>query len=303
MSMLVRTGTVVRKNRRRSSSKGSTRRGSAPTVLQPTAPSPSSHLGINQNVRTYLTPQPSPSKSVNFSFDSERMTASGANSRQHSIVSEKPSNYGSVVLWKDTSEPDFSFNLMSNLCEAMVEADGTCDFIQRAFLIVCGTWPVTVLTGVLMSMPIAMMIIGVKYLEDCPKERKLPIYLLVGGCFGTIKLTLMMCSQIRLLNDEDDEDYHDDNELATISRMANVGLTIFLSIWFVFGNCWFFDIWIPNFRSPLHEPKNWCDKTVFNFTYYHLIVCHTIIGIALCLAFLFCCCFTCVKCSNDVEKG
>ncbi|CAG2199003.1 unnamed protein product [Mytilus edulis] len=158
---------------------------------------------------------------------------------QHSIVSEKPSNYGSVVLWKDTSEPDFSFNLMSNLCEAMVEADGTCDFIQRAFLIVCGTWPVTVLTGVLMSMPIAMMIIGVKYLEDCPKERKLPIYLLVGGCFGTIKLTLMMCSQIRLLNDEDDEDYHDDNELATISRMANVGLTIFLSVNQYEGNCMF----------------------------------------------------------------
>jgi hypothetical protein len=36
-------------------------------------------------VRTYLTPQPSPSKSVTFSFDSERMTASSANSRQVSL--------------------------------------------------------------------------------------------------------------------------------------------------------------------------------------------------------------------------
>lgn len=51
-------------------------------------------------------------------------------------MSEKPSSYGSVVLWKDTPEPNFSLNLMSNLCEAMAEAEGTCDFIQRVFLIV-----------------------------------------------------------------------------------------------------------------------------------------------------------------------
>jgi hypothetical protein len=41
----------------------------------------------------------------------------------------------------------------------------------------------------------------------------------------------MLCSQIRLLNDEDDDEFHDEDELVNISRMANVGLTIFLSIW------------------------------------------------------------------------
>ncbi|KAK3099612.1 hypothetical protein FSP39_007041 [Pinctada imbricata] len=67
--MLTRTATVIRKNRRRSSTRSS-RRGSAPTVLQPANPSPI-HKRYNSTTRTYLTPQPSPSKSVTFSFDSE----------------------------------------------------------------------------------------------------------------------------------------------------------------------------------------------------------------------------------------
>lgn len=144
---------------------------------------------------------------------------------------------------------------------------------------------------------------GVKYLDECPKERKIPIYLLVGGCFGTIKLTLMLCSQIRLLNDEDDDEFHDEDELVNISRMANVGLTIFLSIWFVFGNYWFFSIWMPNFRSPLHEPKNWCDITVYNFAFWQLVICHTLIGVVVSLTILFCCCLTCFKCASNFEKG
>lgn len=72
MPMLTRTATVIRKNRRRSSSKASNRRGSAPTVLQPSAPSPApSSRQIGYGKQSYLTPQPSPSKSVTFSYDSE----------------------------------------------------------------------------------------------------------------------------------------------------------------------------------------------------------------------------------------
>ena len=71
-AMLTRTGTVVRKNRRRSSGRGSCRRGSAPTVLQAGWAPPSSPRRTFSNTRTYLTPQPSPSKSVTFSFESER---------------------------------------------------------------------------------------------------------------------------------------------------------------------------------------------------------------------------------------
>ncbi|XP_060064842.1 uncharacterized protein LOC132545182 [Ylistrum balloti] len=305
--MLTRTGTVVRKNRRRSSSKGSTRRGSAPTVLQQGAQCHSPNLNFPPGTRTYLTPQPSPCKSVSFSFSSEGkncITPDNLSLRQPSLApSENKQYYGSVVLWKDTVEPDHAFSFVSTICEASHESVGACDFVYRAFVIISGSWPVTVLLGLFIALPLTMMIIGVKYLDECPKEPKIPIYLLVGGCFGTIKLLMSLCHQIRRLKDDDDEDLHDENELLTMSKMANIGLTIFLSIWFVFGNYWIFETWLPKFQPPLHEPKNWCDRSVFTFTFWQLVVCHIVIGIVVMLAMFLCCCFSCLRTVKDLEKG
>ena len=38
--------------------------------------------------------------------------------------------------------------------------------------------------------------IGLKYLEDCPIQPKIPIYLLVGGCFGLLKLLSLLLNQV-----------------------------------------------------------------------------------------------------------
>lgn len=148
-----------------------------------------------------------------------------------------------------------------------------------------------------------LYISGVKYLDECPRQPKIPIYLLVGGCFGTIKLMLTLCRQIKLLKDDDEEDAHDDSELMSMSRMANIGLNIFLTIWFVLGNYWFFDTWKPKFKAPLHEPKNWCDRSVFTYTLWQLIVCYILISLMVVTGFLFCFCFTCIRCTKDIEKG
>lgn len=144
---------------------------------------------------------------------------------------------------------------------------------------------------------------GVKYLDECPKQPNIPIYLLVGGCFGSIKVMLVLCQQVRNLRDDDDEELSDEDELLTITKMANIGLNIFLCIWFIFGNYWLFGIWLPYFRPPLLEPKNWCDKSVFTFTFWHLIVCHILIGLSFTVVCSFCCCFTCIKYIKDPEKG
>jgi len=58
---------------------------------------------------------------------------------QMSLTPQEKQYYGSVVLWKDTAEPDLSFSFVSSICEASGESDGTCDFIHRAFVIISGT--------------------------------------------------------------------------------------------------------------------------------------------------------------------
>lgn len=145
--------------------------------------------------------------------------------------------------------------------------------------------------------------IGLKYLDECPKEPKIPIYLLVGGCFGTIKVLMSLCRHVKRLKNDEDYDFNDDGELMTMTKMASIALTLFLSVWFVFGNYWLFKTWMPKFHAPLHEPRNWCDKAVFVFTFWQLIVCYVLIGCVLLLSTFFCCSFSCLRCSQDPEKG
>lgn len=99
MPMLTRTATVIRKNRRRSSSKASNRRGSAPTVLQPSAPSPAPSSRIGYGKQSYLTPQPSPSKSVTFSYDSECKLAVSPDMLSIHQVSELFNIFAIFTLW------------------------------------------------------------------------------------------------------------------------------------------------------------------------------------------------------------
>ena len=136
---------------------------------------------------------------------------------------------------------------------------------------------------------------GVNYLHECPVEPKLPIYLVVGGCFGIIKLLFLLWKQVKR-HKEDLGDLHDDIDLLTMTRMTNIALNIFHCVWFAFGHYWVFNIWKPHFRAPLHEPRNWCDETVFMFSFYQLIICHTVIAILVAASTVMCCCFVCVKC-------
>ncbi|XP_062571713.1 uncharacterized protein LOC134233733 [Saccostrea cucullata] len=307
--MLTRTGTVIRKNRRRSSGRGTCRRGSAPTVLQAGCVPPSSPRRHLSNTRTYLTPQPSPSKSVAFSFESERKLCYSpdilSSRRQSSNINspcDKPQYYGSFVLWTDPAEGN-SLSVYVGLVEACDEAGSPCDFVHRAFIIFGRTVPATVFLGLLLALPVTMIIIGVKYLEECPREPKIPIYLLVGGCFGGLKLLMLLCKQARKLRDDDDDTIRDDSELMTLTKVTHACLTLFLCIWFVFGNFWLFRLGIPKFTAPLHEPKNWCDRMVFNFTLWQIVICHILLGVMFIFCVTFCLCFTFVRYKKDIEKG
>ncbi|KAK3600034.1 hypothetical protein CHS0354_012714 [Potamilus streckersoni] len=144
---------------------------------------------------------------------------------------------------------------------------------------------------------------SVKYLDECPREPKLPIYLLVGGIFGTIKVTLLLCTQLQRIRGDEGDEIRDDGDPFTMGKVVNIGLSLFLSVWFALGNYWLFKTGKPNYLPPLHEPRNWCDRTVHMFTFWHVIVCYILIGTIFLLGFVFVCCFACLKLVGENEKG
>ncbi|BFZ14654.1 hypothetical protein BsWGS_17693 [Bradybaena similaris] len=184
-------------------------------------------------------------------------------------------------------------SILFQLREAHVESASLLDFLQRIWEIMWQSIAMTILLLLLFGIPVSMLAMGTSYLEECPKEPKIPIYLLVGGISSFIHLCILIWQQKRsrafmLLDDtKDDIDNEEDDVMTRSYRFTWYILTLFLLIWFAWGNYWLFSIWQPNFTQPLHEPRNWCSRRLYYYTFYITITCYSLFGMSI-LVFLGC---------------
>ncbi|XP_050416672.1 transmembrane protein 272 isoform X4 [Patella vulgata] len=300
---------TIRKTRRRSGSRSALRRCSAPTLLRPAPVRNLCRSDTNIACRFYTESNELAYRTTTvdnfFNMSNVSPGEFKASLNLKTSVNTSPLEkqfYDSTVIWPGVEECEQHYSLMNSVCEAGVESSGICEFLYRAFTIISTTWPVTVLLIVLLALPLVMTAIGVNYLRDCPKEPKLPIYQVVGGVFGIIKVLFLLWKQVKKHKDDVGE-IHDEDDLSTMIRMTNVALNIFLTIWFAFGHYWLFSIWKPQFQAPLHEPRNWCDQTVFLFTFWQIVICHAMIACLLVLVIILFYCYCCVKCVLDENKS
>jgi len=110
------------------------------------------------------------------------------------------------------------------------------------------------LVSIALILPTAMTYVGVKNLANCPKEPLIPVYLLVGGSFGMLKLVQTIWQQWRLRRKETFEQqsvieettvYDPKNTFAITSlnsiesnTFIGLSISIFLFVWFILGNYW-----------------------------------------------------------------
>ncbi|XP_043461872.1 uncharacterized protein LOC122498267 [Leptopilina heterotoma] len=171
-------------------------------------------------------------------------------------------------------------SLVFQLKDANLEANGTCDFICRALRVVSKTMVVTVCLACLSTMPILMLILGVQFIRDCPREPNIPIYMVVGGILGSVRMFWTLYTQIRSRRPE----------VLTVpgvrshvspTKLASILLSCFLAGWFVLGNYWILRIRMPDFAPTFYEPNLWCHKTLYIFSIVHLFVVYTVISASL----------------------
>ncbi|XP_074041149.1 uncharacterized protein [Leptinotarsa decemlineata] len=165
------------------------------------------------------------------------------------------------------------------LKDANLEATGTCDFVCRALSIVNKTVIVTIVLVCLSILPIIMLIMGIQFLRDCPKEPNIPVYMVVGGSVGCIKMGLTLWSQLHTRR----TDPAATNATSIGSKVASIALTILLITWFSLGNYWILRIKWPDYAPTLFEPNKWCHKTLYVFSLVHLCIIYSLLGIVVIL--------------------
>ncbi|XP_076138072.1 transmembrane protein 272-like [Alosa pseudoharengus] len=129
-----------------------------------------------------------------------------------------------------------------------------------------------------LPIPIAEIVIGALYLDSCPLQRYIPIYLVVTGVIAlSFVLQTFLPSSL-----------YEGNE--RIRRIWTVWLSVISLFNFCFliaGSVWIYSIYKPNY-NPAEGP--YCDKTLYLFAFWMT----TLIYILAALLFIVVCCVPCI---------
>ncbi|KOX73588.1 hypothetical protein WN51_13665 [Melipona quadrifasciata] len=205
------------------------------------------------------------SRGSGFSGDeSRRLFTSGAKLPENTMENRNP-NYGSVVF---------------QLKDANLEASNICDFVFRGLKVVCRTRVVTVCLMCLSMVPVLMLIYGLNFSKDCPREPRIPMYMVIGGTFGSMLMALLIYSQIRSRRPEMIS-VPSTRPQISFRKLIIIVLSCFLLGWFVMGNYWILHIMWPPYTFLLHTPNDHCHRTLYLFSLVHLIVIYVTCGITL----------------------
>ena len=108
---------------------------------------------------------------------------------------------------------------------------------------------------------------GVGGLNECPAEKKIPIYLLVGG------ITMLVVLPLTVIMKLFQSCVNKDGPLGILFKCYDGlfmnCLAIFFLVWFICGNVWVYstrDVEFSNKTSPIY-----CDELTYRFAYWVII--------------------------------
>ncbi|XP_037116388.1 transmembrane protein 272-like [Syngnathus acus] len=140
---------------------------------------------------------------------------------------------------------------------------------------------VLVLLKVLLCIiPIAMIAVGAEHLDDCPRQRYIPVYLIVMGFFFMLLVISVYLPCTRQPKDGPP------NPLYRLSLGWNVLLAVFLVAWFIAGNVWIYSIYKPNYHKNITMPEPYCDKRLYQFAFWTMTLFYILVGVIVALGLL-----------------
>ncbi|RNA21527.1 hypothetical protein BpHYR1_030629 [Brachionus plicatilis] len=161
---------------------------------------------------------------------------------QITMDSNPPPDYTAAMSTPQSQENESppSYNsLFSQLQRAREKSSNPGDYALRACGIICGSLFITIFFAISSAIPIAMIVIGAIYKDDCPIDNRIPIWLIVSGVFGllsTLIRTTQNCyAMFKKRNNEENTETQKKNFLVSI-------IELFIFVWFICGNFWVYSV-------------------------------------------------------------
>jgi len=187
-------------------------------------------------------------------------------------------------------------SIYGQIKDAKQNSEGNLDFAKVVFGILIGSVVGLICIGLSGAFPIVQLVIGVKYLDMCPIQSLIPIWLIVSGACGIVQVILSMCKSIATRKNSDGSQSGGGccQMLLNLIHLAATG-------WFIAGNIWVYKIkdtvsYDPTNSTNMTQYYNgteveslYCDKTCYLFAFWSITVAY--IGLAVCLVI---CCIACL---------
>ncbi|XP_062585523.1 transmembrane protein 272-like [Saccostrea cucullata] len=213
-------------------------------------------------------------------------------------VMDPPPVYTANDVAQNDPPPSYD-SLFGKFKQAKAESTGNVDFARKCCSICTGSVIFIVILALLLGYPIAMIVMGAIYLDDCPAQRLIPIYLIVDGVFTCISILYgLLKSALKDKEKEGEGDGKNKDKPKSKGRKAGDCLesliNTFLFAWFICGNVFTYNLdWVS---SPV-TAKNYCDPTIYYFCFWTITVTYILVGVIVLVACCICVC-ACVAASK-----
>lgn len=211
--------------------------------------------------------------------------------QSHNLDAEPPMYDTAIHSAPSDAPPSYdSLDFVNKLKKAKEDSAGNpVKLLSSIFTIICGSFIITVCLSVSIALPIAMIIIGAVYKDDCPVQKYIPIWLIVAGsfgCFSTLLRTISSCiNVIKKREVTESPQNNNENKFAKKSCLSSL-VELFLFVWFILGNIWVYSIHkTVQYNSEITQ--NYCNETLYLFAFW-------VVTLSWIFSGLFCCCCCCV---------
>lgn len=206
-----------------------------------------------------------------------------------------PPSYDNVTQSPSTSQhadlPPAYDSIVNKLKRAKNDSNNTYEYVNNVSNVFCSSVSVTLSFAIGIALPLAMLIIGVIYKDECAIQEKIPIWLIVSGSIGSFQIVLRtIINAIVIYKKRKEPEY----EIKYKGCFTCI-LDLFILSWFICGNVWVYgNRSLVSFNSL--DGDKYCNQTCYLFAFW-------VITATWILFASICCCCCALVCLFSVKKA